>query len=110
MATSSCLGFVSQEASLQSQNIDQDMVQARFVWSEEEKQALYPKKSETLIALENKGELSEVEQMQKNQLEEEHERYIEYFEQGNNIIVINEELAMAFGIMQKYAYMMHKKS
>lgn len=108
-AVSSCAGFVSQEASLNAQNIDQDTVQARFVWTEEEKQALLPKKPEMLVSLENKEELNEEEQRQKEYLEVEHQRYLTQFHQNNNILVINEELATAFSIMQKYAYLMHKQ-
>lgn len=109
-ASSNCLGYASEEAAKNNATpIENDAVNVCFFWSQEEYEAAKPKKMERIIELETQKELTDEEKAMLESMQTQYAQQLYMWEKMTNPLIINAELATAFGIISKYAYEMHKK-
>lgn len=110
IANSTCLGYASEEAAKnKSTPILSDTINVQFFWSQEEYEAAKPKKMEMLVELEAKKELTDEEKATLESMQTQYAQQLDMWGKMTNPLIINAELATAFGIISKYAYEMHKK-
>lgn len=108
--SSNCLGYASKEAAdAKATPIEGDTVNVCFFWSQEEMEASKPKKNEMLVELEAVQDKTDEQKAQMESMQTQYAQQLDMWEKMTNPLIINEELATAFGIISKYAYEMHKK-
>lgn len=72
-------------------------------------EASKPKKNEMLVELEAVQDKTDEQKAQMESMQTQYAQQLDMWEKMTNPLIINEELATAFGIISKYAYEMHKK-
>ena len=109
-AQSTCLGYASEEAAKnKAVAMESDTVNVCFFWTQEELENAKPKKTDALIELEAIQDKTDEQEAQMESMQIQYAQQLDMWEKMTNPLIINEELATAFGIISKYAYEMHKK-
>lgn len=104
------MGYASEQAaSSKSTPIESDTVNVCFFWSKEEMEASKPKKNEMLVELEAVQDKTDEQKAQMESMQTQYAQQLDMWEKITNPLIVTDELAMAFGIISKYAYEMHKK-